>query len=122
VTIHHFGADPDRPLSAAVRAGDWLYVSGQASTDPVSGEFLPGTFDDEFERAAANLLRTLGESGASYEQVVKISGFVRDEQDLPRYNELYRAHFPHPRPARTTLAMGFQFLRVELEAIAYLGT
>jgi 2-iminobutanoate/2-iminopropanoate deaminase len=121
MTIQHFGADPARPLSSAVRAGDWLYVSGQASTDPASGEFLPGTFDEEFARSTSNLLRVLAESGASYEQVVKISGFVRDEQDLPRYNELYLARFPHPRPARTTLAMGFQFLRVELEAIAYLG-
>lgn len=122
MNIQHVGADPGRPLSAAVRAGDWLYVSGQASTDPATGDFLPGTFEEEFTRAAANLFRVLTESGASYEQLVKVSGFVRDEQDLPRYNELYLARFPHPRPARTTLAMGFRFLRVELEAVAYLGS
>lgn len=121
MSLEHFATDPDRPLSAAVRAGDWLYVSGQASTDPVTGEFIPGTFDEEFARASANLLRVLAEAGADYEQVVKITGFVRDEDDLPRYNELYCTCFPLPRPARTTTAMGFRFLRVELEAIAYLG-
>lgn len=121
MSIEHFGADPARPLSAAARAGDWLYVSGQASTDPVTGEFLPGTFDEEFDRAATNLLRVLAAAGATYEQVVKITSFVRDEADLPRYNELYLARFAHPRPARTTCAMGFRFLRIEMEAIAYLG-
>lgn len=122
MTVEHFGAEPSRPLSAAVRAGAWLFVSGQASTDRATGRFLPGSFEDEFERAAANLLAVLAEAGASYEQVVKISAFVRDEEDLGHYNELYLARFPHPRPARTTSAMGFQFLRIELEAVAYLGT
>ena len=105
-----------------MRAGDWLYVSGQASTEAASGAFIPGTFEEEFERAASNLLRVLAEGGARYEQVVKIAAFVRDEADLTRYNELYLLRFPHPRPARTTSAMGFGFLRVEMEAIAYLGT
>jgi 2-iminobutanoate/2-iminopropanoate deaminase len=60
-------------------------------------------------------------SGASESQIVKIGAFVRDEAMLPRYNELYLATFAHPRPARTTVAMGFQFLQFEIEAVAYLG-
>lgn len=119
--IDHLGADPARPLSPAVRAGDWLYVSGQASTDPVTGAFVSGSFDEEFERSIANLDAVLATAGATREQLVRVGAFVRDEDALARYNELYLATFAHPRPARTTIAMGFSFLRFEIEAVAYLG-
>ena len=119
--IHHIGADASRPLSAAVRAGDWLYVSGQASTDRATGAFVAGSFDEEFQRSVANLDAVLAEAGATREQLVRIGAYVRDEDALPRYNELYLATFAHPRPARTTIAMGFSFLRFEIEAVAYLG-
>jgi 2-iminobutanoate/2-iminopropanoate deaminase len=119
--IEHIGARPDRVLTPAVRAGDWLYVSGQASTDPETGAFVAGTFDEEFARSIANLDAVLASAGAGREQLVRTGAFVRDEADLPRFNELYLAEFAHPRPARTTTAMGFAFLRFEIEAIAYLG-
>ncbi|WP_308800053.1 RidA family protein [Agromyces silvae] len=119
--IDHFGARPDRVLTPAVRAGDWLYVSGQASTDPETGAFVAGTFDEEFARSVANLDAVLAEAGAGREHLVRLGAFVRDEADLPRYNELYLAEFAHPRPARTTTQMGFAFLRFEIEAVAYLG-
>ncbi|MFB2596618.1 RidA family protein [Herbiconiux sp. P17] len=119
--IDHIGADASRPLTPAVRAGDWLYVSGQASTDPQTGAFVSGSFDEEFHRSIANLDAVLAEAGAGREQIVRIGAFVRDEDALPRYNELYLATFAHPRPARTTVAMGFSFLRFEIEAVVYLG-
>lgn len=119
--MEHIGARTDRVLTPAVRAGDWLYISGQASTDPESGAFLAGTFDEEFARSVQNLDAVLSAAGASREHLVRLGAFVRDEEDLPRYNQLYLAEFAHPRPARTTTAMGFQFLRFEIEAVAYLG-
>ncbi|MEU4014588.1 MULTISPECIES: RidA family protein [unclassified Microbacterium] len=119
--IDHFGAHPDRVLSRSVRAGDWLYVSGQASTDPETGAFVPGTFDEEFRRSVENLDRALAEAGADRGALVRLGVFVRDEDALPRYNELYLQTFAHPRPARTTIAMGFGFLQFEIEAVAYLG-
>lgn len=119
--IDHLGARPDRPLTPAVRAGDWLFVSGQASTDLTTGEFLPGTFDEEFDRSVRNLDAVLAVAGTTRDRVVKTSCFVRDEAALPRFNELYLATFAHPRPARTTTAMGFRFLQFEIEAVAYLG-
>lgn len=119
--ISHFGADPDTVLSRSVRAGDWLYISGQASTDPRTGAFLPGTFDEEFTRSVDNLDNALAEAGADRSRLVRLGSYVRDEDALPRYNELYLRTFAHPRPARTTIAMGFGFLRFEIEAVAYLG-
>lgn len=119
--IDHISPDPDGPYTPAVRAGDWLFVSGQASTDPETGTFIPGTFDEEFTRSVENLRRVLALAGAREDQIARIGAFVRDEASLPRYNELYRATFKHPRPARTTSSMGFDFLQIELECIAYLG-
>lgn len=119
--IEHIAADPDGSYSPAVRAGDWLYVSGQASTDPETGEFIPGTFDEEFARSVQNLRRVLELAGAREDQIVRIGVFVRDEANLSRYNELYRETFKHPRSARTTSSMGFDFLQVELECVAYMG-
>ncbi|WP_219950158.1 RidA family protein [Salinibacterium sp. M195] len=119
--ITHFGAQPDRPLTPAVRAGDWLYISGQASTDPETGKFIPGTFDEEFAQSIAGLDRVLAEAGATRADIVRIGAYVRDEAALPRFNELYLAEFTHPRPARTTVAMGFEFLQFEIEAVVYLG-
>lgn len=119
--IEHILADERRPLTPAVRAGDWLYISGQASTDPETGAFIPGTFEEEFRRSVDNLHRVLAAAGTDARTLVRVGAFVRDEESLPLYNQLYLAEFAHPRPTRTTVAMGFQFLKFEIEAIAYLG-
>ena len=119
--IEHIGSAEGKVLSAAVRAGDWLYVSGQASTDPLTGEFIGGTFEEEFHRSIDNLRDVIREAGASVEQIVRIGSYIRDESALPRYNELYRQAFAHPRPARTTVVLGIGFLQFEIEAVVYLG-
>lgn len=119
--IEHISPDPDGPFSPAVRAGEWLYVSGQASTDPETGAFIAGTFDEEFTRSVENLRRALALAGAREDQIIRVGAYIRDEASLPRYNELYRATFKHPRPARTTSSLHFGFLQIELECVAYLG-
>jgi 2-iminobutanoate/2-iminopropanoate deaminase len=119
--IEHISANPHRPLTPAVRAGGWLYISGQASTDPETGEFIPGTFEQEFRRSVDNLHRVLALAGTDASTLVRVGAYVRDEAALAEYNALYLREFAHPRPARTTVAMGFQFLQFEIEAVAYLG-
>jgi 2-iminobutanoate/2-iminopropanoate deaminase len=121
VAIHHYGASPDRPLTPAVRAGDWLFVSGQASTDPTTGEVLPGTFAEEFDRATGNLRAVLTDAGADLTQVVKVVAFLSDEAWLGEYNRSYLDAFPHPRPARTTFVSPLELVKFELECHAYLG-
>jgi 2-iminobutanoate/2-iminopropanoate deaminase len=121
VPIQHFGAAPDRPLTPAVRAGDWLFVSGQASTDPATGAVVSGTFGEEFERAVANLPAVLADAGADLGQVVKVVAFLSDEAWLGEYNQRYLQAFPHPRPARTTFVSPLELVKFELECHAYLG-
>lgn len=119
--IEHFGAREGHPYSPVVRAGDWLYVSGQASTDPVTMEIIPGTFAEEFARTVDNLRRVLAIAGASFDDIVKCVGMVRDEEDLGEYNALYMAAFQHPRPARTTHVGSVTRIRFEIECTAYVG-
>lgn len=121
MTIQHFAAFPDHPYSTAVRAGDWLFVSGQASTDPITREIVPGTFDEEFSRSVGNLQRVLALAEAGMEQVVKITAIISDRGNLARYNQLYLEAFEHPRPARTTMVNPGKRVQVELECQAYLG-
>lgn len=119
--IEHIDARPGHPYSHAVRAGDWLYVSGQASTDERTMEIISGTFAEEFDRTIANLRRVLALADADLNDVVKVVGMVRDETDLTEYNQRYRAAFAEPRPARTTHVGSLTRIRVELECVAYLG-
>lgn len=118
--IQHFGASSTRALTPAVRAGDWLFVSGQASTDP-TGQVVAGTFAEEFDRAVANLRTVLTDAGADLSQVVKVVAFLSDEAWLTEYNQRYLEAFPHPRPARTTFVSPLELVKFELECQAYLG-
>ncbi len=91
------------PFSHAVRSGDTVYVSGQASVDLDTGEIIPGTFAEEFARSIANLFTILQASGCEPSDIIKVGCYVRRDEDLPEFNRLYREHFSEPFPARTTI-------------------
>lgn len=90
------------PFSPAVRVGDLIFVSGQASVD-ANGKIVPDTFEGEFRRSVENLRKVLEAAGSDLQHVVQTRNYVRDDANLPRYNELYREYFSAPFPARTTI-------------------
>lgn len=109
------------PYTPAVRAGDWVIVSGQIGM--ADGALTGGGFDAELGQALANLEARLGEAGATMADVVKTTVFLRHLTDYSRMNEVYAAAFPEPRPARSALAVAelpFGAL-VEIEAWAHLA-
>lgn len=91
------------PLSHAVRVGGLLFVSGQASVDLLTGEILKGTLGEEMERSFSNMRHIIETAGASWENIVRVTCYVRLASDLAEYNRLYRHFFSTPYPARTTL-------------------
>lgn len=91
------------PFSHATRFGDFVFVSGQASVDLNTGEIIAGTFAEEFELSMKNLRTVLEQAGARWEDIVKVGCFVRRDEDLAEYNQLYRNYFSEPFPARTTI-------------------
>jgi 2-iminobutanoate/2-iminopropanoate deaminase len=91
------------PFSHAVRAGEFLFVSGQASVDLASGEIVKGTLAEEMERSFRNLRYIIESAGGLWENIVKVNCYVRLDSDLPEYNRIYREFFNQPYPARTTI-------------------
>ena len=104
--------------SPCVVVGDLIFVSGQASVD-LEGKIVSDTFEGEFRRSVENVRRVLVAAGSDLAHVVQTRNFVRDAEDLPLYNQLYREYFPEPRPARTTITNCLPpSLRYEIEVVA----
>jgi len=109
------------PYTPAVRAGDWLAISGQIGLR--DGLLVPGGLRPELGQTLANLRARLDEHGASMTQVVKTTVLLADLDDYAEMNAAYADAFPEPRPARSAFAVaGLPFdARVEIEAWAWLG-
>jgi len=106
------------PFSPCVVVGDLIFVSGQASVDQ-EGKIVSDTFEGEFRRSVENIRRVLDAAGSDLAHVVQTRNYVRDPEDLPLYNQLYREYFPEPRPARTTITHCLPpSLRYEIEVVA----
>jgi 2-iminobutanoate/2-iminopropanoate deaminase len=110
---------PLGPYSPAVRAGDFLVVSGQ--TGSVDGKLVPGGLDAECRQVLANLRGVLEANGASMADVVKTMVFLTDMADFAAMNAIYVAAFDDHRPARSTVQVAGLPLGacVEIEAWAY---
>ena len=111
---------PVGPYTPVVRAGDWLVVSGQVGI--AEGKLADG-FDAQCVQALANLRAQLASVGASLEDVVKTTVFLRHMADYGRMNELYCEAFGDHRPARSAVGVAELPLGalVEVEAWAHLG-
>jgi len=106
------------PFSPAVRVGDLIFVSGQASVD-ATGKIISDTFEGEFRRSVENLRKVLETAGSDLRHVVQTRNYVRDAEEVPRYNELYREYFSPPYPSRTTITNCLPAaLRYEIECVA----
>ena len=106
------------PFSPAVRVGDLVLVSGQASVDE-KGAIVSDTFEGEFRRSVENLRKVLAATGCTLTDVVQTRNYVRDPVDVPLYNQLYREYFSEPYPARTTITHCLPpALKFEMEAVA----
>lgn len=106
------------PFSPAVRVGELLFVSGQASVDR-SGAIISGTFEQEMRRSLENLSAVLTLAGSGLQHVVQTRNYVRDACDLEAYNRLYREYFRQPYPARTTITNCLnEELRYEIDCVA----
>ena len=117
------GASPIGAYSQGIRAGDFIFVSGQGPLDPATGQLIHGTIEEETARVLENIKIILEAGGASLANVVKVSAHLSDVALFERFNKVYAAYFPDPKPARTTV--GSQLPRsdmlVEIDAIAYVG-
>lgn len=115
--------NPQGPYSHAVKAGGFVYVSGQAALDPKTSKPINGTVAEETRRTLENVKAILAASGASLQDVVKCSVFLADIRDFRAMNEVYADYFGQAKPARTTVqsTLPASGLKVEIDCVAYVG-
>jgi len=114
------GARSHLPFSPGIIAGDFMYVSGQASVDARTGAIVSDSFEGEMRRSIANLKAILEAGGLSLDHVINVKSYVSDEADLALYNRIYPEYFSAPMPTRSTIVgvLGTK-LKFELDCVAY---
>jgi enamine deaminase RidA (YjgF/YER057c/UK114 family) len=107
------------PFHPAVRAGDYIFVSGQVAKDD-QGEMIAGTIEVETDGTIESIRRILAEEGATPADVVRVTTYLEDARDFGRYNKIFAEHFKDAVPARTTVeARAAINTKIEMDAIAY---
>ena len=110
------------PYSQAIRAGDFVFVSGQLALQPGHAELRGGTIEEQTEQVFANLRAILDAAGSSLDRLVKTTVFLTDLGDFAAMNEVYARHVGDRPPARSTVEVARlpSGALVEIEAIAHL--
>ena len=111
---------PTGPFSQAIRIGNLVFVSGQAGRNRETGKL--GDAREQTEWSLRNVQAILAEAGATLDDVVKTTVYLRDASLSKEMSDEYVKHFGEPLPARSTAIVGLKFegMLVEIEAIAVL--
>jgi 2-iminobutanoate/2-iminopropanoate deaminase len=114
---------PVASYSQAVKAGKFLFCSGQIALDPRTGALVMGGIEAETERVLENLRAVLAAAGADFRDVLKCTVFLVDLGDFQSMNGIYSKYFDEVPPARSTVQVVAlpRGARVEIEAIALLS-
>jgi 2-iminobutanoate/2-iminopropanoate deaminase len=111
---------PRGPYSPAVRAGDFIFVSGQVPVDPATNQLSSGDIRHETRVALNNVKLVLEGAGATLADVVRVGVYIGDGKDFPAMNEVYSEFFGNDKPARSTIVCGFAAdIKVEIDCVAY---
>jgi 2-iminobutanoate/2-iminopropanoate deaminase len=107
--------------SQAVRAGDFVFVSGQIPLNPETGEVVFSDIKEQTERILVNIRNILQEAGMGLEDVVKTTVYLMLMDDFSRVNEVYSRFFGENPPARAVVEVSRlpKDVAIEIEAIAY---
>ena len=106
-------------LSKAVRAGDFLFLTGQV---PMKNGVVvtEGSIEDQTKIVLDEIKNTLTEAGCELQDVVKAMVWLKNKDDFPGFNEIYGDYFPHEPPARSAIVSDFLVdILVEVEVVAY---
>lgn len=111
--------NPNLPFHPAVRAGDFIFVSGQVAKD-ADGNMISGTIEEETRGTIEAIKRILAEEGVGLSDVVRVTTYLEDARDFGRYNRVFAEYFADAVLARTTVeARAVISTKIEMEAIAY---
>ena len=113
-------AAPVGPFSPAVRAGEFVFLSGQVAQDPTSGRLIEGDVAAQTELIFKNVEAVLAAARKTFADVIKASVYLTDMRGLAAMNAVYGRHFEAAYPARTTVAVAALPLgaAVEIDIVA----
>ena len=112
---------PAGAYSPAVKAGPFVFVSGQVPRDPVTGALVGDDIESQTKQVVANVSRALQAAGASLSDVVSVIVYLADIDDWGKFNTVYKELMPKPYPTRTALGANLRGIFVEMSAVAYVG-
>jgi 2-iminobutanoate/2-iminopropanoate deaminase len=111
--------NPNLPFHPGVRAGDFIFVSGQVAKDE-NGNMCVGNIEEETRWTIESIRRILKLDGADLGDVVKVTVYLADARNFGRYNKVFSEYFPEGRVSRTTVeARAVIECRIEMDAVAY---
>ena len=108
------------PYSQAIRAGEWLFLSGQIPVDPATGEVAGTDVRTQARQVLKNIQAVLAEAGTTVQAVVKTTVFLKDMGEFAAMNGAYAEYFTGACPARAAVQVAAlpKDARVEIEAVA----
>lgn len=109
------------PYSQAIKAGDFLYASGQIAINPQNGELVSGGIEAQTRQVMENIKHILAAAGLNFTHVVKTTVFLVSMDDFAVVNRIYGEYFPENSPARSCVAVAAlpKGALVEVEVVAY---
>ena len=110
------------PYSQAIKAGGFLYLSGQIPLDPATMTVVPGCVQCQTEQALKNMKAVLESQGLTFADVVKTTVFIKDMNEFGKINETYAKYFTENAPARSCVEVARlpKDVLVEIESVALL--
>ena len=113
-------APPPGPYSQGLRAGDWIFVSGQGPLDPATKQIVGATIQEQTTRVLDNIKAIVEAAGATMDDVVKSTVHLLDIGDFDDFNAVYVTYFGDPKPTRTTVqSVLWGGILVEIDVVAY---
>ena len=111
------------PYSQAIKAGDFLFASGQIAINPEKGKLVGGGVVGQAEQCMKNVGAILEAAGVSYDDVIKTTVYITNMNFFGAVNEVYAKYFNNTLPARSSVEIGKlpKDALVEVEVIAYVG-
>ena len=96
---------PIGPYSQAIKAGGFVFASGQIALDPATGKLIEGDIKAQTERVLKNLTAVLAAAGSNMDRVVRTTVFLKNISDFPAMNEVYGQFFKNEPPSRSTVGV-----------------
>lgn len=111
---------PLGPYSQGIKAGNFLFVSGQGPIDPKTGKMIEADIEKQTHQTLQNVKAIVEASGFTMNDVVKVSIFLKNASDFQKMNEIYKTFFPEKPPTRTTVQAEFVApgMLIEIDSIA----